>query len=65
MHDPLIALVLSRAVRRDQLDAADRRRLLARGRSRDNVQESKLEREVEVIRFGRRYLRDAGDRIAA
>ena len=65
MLHPVIALALSRTVRRDQLAAADRRRLIAGGRSGENAFEPRLEREVEIVRFGRRYLREAGDRIAA
>jgi len=55
------------AIRDDQLEAASQDRLAASARADEAALEPTIRTgaDNEVVRFGKRYLREAGDRIAA
>ena len=67
MLHPVIALDLMHAIRDDQLEAASQDRLAASARADEAALEPTIRTgaDNEVVRFGKRYLREAGDRIAA
>jgi hypothetical protein len=64
---PVIALDLMHAVRADRLEAASQDRLAASARHDEAALEPtiRIGTDNDVVRFGNRYLREAGDRIAA